>query len=55
MHCCNINENRRGGIFFGSPGIMQSNGHRAWQSFKVTTFDTNGKPTSDYLFEVIVT
>jgi len=21
MHCCNINKSRRGGFFFGSPGI----------------------------------
>jgi len=21
MHCCNINKSRRGGFFFGSPGM----------------------------------
>ena len=24
MHCCNINKSRRGGFFFGSPGISVS-------------------------------
>jgi len=22
MHCCNINKSRRGGFFFGSPGML---------------------------------
>jgi len=24
MHCCNINKSRRGGFFFGSPGMSSS-------------------------------
>ena len=23
MHCCNINKSRRGGFFFGSPGMYE--------------------------------